>query len=289
MLDRFKKSIEMNCQYQYSFYENDKTSALPHIRSSAWTALVKLFRKDWFFRVWVIQEVVNARKVSVACGSLSVSWEVIVQVSRACQKIGYLGSYTIEGYAPGTDSAIVIDSLKRSKVEANMIELLRRTRTYKASNERDKVFALKGIAIDGQGYSVVDYSLSPEQIFRSVAIHSLSELKSLACLSSAGLRSPPLKLTLPTWVPDWTHNNDNRSVLGTGSRFSAAGSSTPSLKISADESTLIIDGYLIDTITHINSGLRRVQDANVDCNPAALSQQERDLQGIRAHYRDAMG
>lgn len=104
---------------------------LPPVGSKTWTALVNLFKRPWFFRVWVIQEVVMAAKVSVACGSQSVSWEAIVQVARACQKTGYLGPYTIEGNAAGTHSAAVIHLLKEPKQEAGLVELLRLTRSSK--------------------------------------------------------------------------------------------------------------------------------------------------------------
>jgi len=105
--------------------------------------------------------------------------------------------------------------------------------------------------------------------------------KSLVCLSSAGISSTEPKHTLPTWVPDWEHTNDNRSVLGVGSRFSAAGSTTPSLEISADKMTLVIRGFAIDTISHVKGEFYEVELEKPDANPASLARQEQDLLAVK--------
>lgn len=112
MLEILRRSIDISYGYQYNFGQNATDGILPPPSSSAWMGLVKLFQRDWFFRVWVIQEAVNATKVSVACGSESVSWDLIVEVSQACQKNGYLGGYTVDNVTAGTHSAAVINLLK---------------------------------------------------------------------------------------------------------------------------------------------------------------------------------
>jgi hypothetical protein len=145
---------------------------------------------------------------------------LIVQVSLACQKIGYLGAYTIESAAAGTHSAAVIDLLKNPNKKATMMKLLPLTRNYQATDERDKVFALLGIAVDGPKFGLP--GLRYEQVFYNVAHRSLSEMESLTCLSSAGLSSTR-KPGLPTWVPDWTDSNDNRFIIENSPYFSAAG------------------------------------------------------------------
>lgn len=279
MLQRFKRAFSKDSTYEYNINTNTETQTLPTAFNPDWTALVKLFQRAWFSRVWVIQEVVKAKEVSVAFGPMSESWELIVKVSRACQKTGYMGSYTIKDDAPGSQSAIIIDLLKLPKQEITLMELLRLTRHYNASDKRDKVFALMGIATDGDDTGVtIDYTLTVEEIFQSLAVHSLVEKKSLACLSSAGLSSvyPNSEmLTLPSWVPDWTHDNDRVSALGICSGFSAGGSTTPIVKISSDKTTLDISGYLIDTISLMSYGVH--EDEGPKVNPLNETNQEKRM------------
>lgn len=159
--------------------------------------------------MWVIQEAVKARKILVRCGSQDVSWDAIVQVSKACQNAGYLGGYRVENSAAGTHSATVIDLLKKPGREESLMELLALTRSYKATDPRDKVFALLGLAADGQHFDSVNYKTKPAEVYISVARRSLSRQRSLTCLSNAGLTdSPPLsdtrqeRIDVPTWVPN---------------------------------------------------------------------------------------
>jgi hypothetical protein len=262
MLNVFKLSIDINDEYQYHFDQNATDGIMPPVSSSAWTGLVKLFQRDWFSRVWVIQEVVKATKVSVLCGPKSVDWDLIVQVSRACQKIGYLGGYTIESAAHGTHSAHIIDFLKSQGEEATMMKLLPLTRKYKATEGRDKVIALLGMAVDRDKFGPADCHLPYQEVFYNVARCSLSEMKSLDCLSSAGL-STTRKPGLPTWIPDWTDSNDNRFIIGDSPHFSAALTTTPNLQILPDK-TLRIKGYAIGAILHVNHWTRKVEEENIN-------------------------
>lgn len=207
MLEMFKQSIDMNSGYKYHFDRNMEDGIMPPVQSSAWSGLVQLFQRNWFFRIWVIQEAVKAQKILVVCGSEHVSWDVIVQVSKACQEIGYLGAYRIENSAAGTHSAAVIDSLKNSDGAASLMTLLARTRRYEATDARDKVFALLGLAVDSNDFGIADYKIKPEDVYISVARRSLLRKSSLTCLSNAGLVDPPglsdpQPIEVPTWVPN---------------------------------------------------------------------------------------
>jgi hypothetical protein len=193
--------IGINNEYIYDLEGGYKDGLLPPVESLAWTALIKLFRRDWFFRVWVIQEVVSAKNVSVVCGDLSVSWQYIVQVSRASRETGLLGGYTVESPARGTHSAAVIDLLKGPGEGVTLMKLLALTRCYKASNPRDKVFALLGIAADRDWFHQVDYALSTEQVFYSVAQRSLSEKKPFCLSIECWTQHYSIKIATPNMDP----------------------------------------------------------------------------------------
>lgn len=281
MLKRFNLAIEMNSTYQYNLERNMEDGLLPPPMSPLWTALVKLFRREWFFRVWVIQEAVSAKEVFVVCGDLSVSWQHIVQVSRACRETALLGGYNMESPVRGTHSAAVIDLLRKGNEEANLMKLLILTRCYGASDPRDKVFALLGIASDRDSFDQADYAhtMEAKQVFYSVAERSIRQKNPFPCLSSAGLSSTRRQLQLPSWVPDWTNPNDNRVVIGDKDCFHAAGTTTRSLEICKDKKTLRIRGYVIDTISSIIPFTRKVEEEEV--NPALPAEYARIMLGAK--------
>jgi hypothetical protein len=205
MLEMFKASIEMNPRYQYDFNRNvEEGGLMPAVQNPAWTALVNVFERKWFTRTWVIQEAVMAKRVWVQCSSSYVPWDVIVQVSKACQDIGYLGAYTVQSSAIGTHSAMVVDLLKNEKQKSTLINLLTLTRNYEVTEKRDKVFALLGIAVDALDFDKADYDKTNtvQKVYLSVARCSLEKHRSLACLSSAGLSTGKRLPGLPSWVPD---------------------------------------------------------------------------------------
>ena len=123
---------------------------LPSDDSQEWTALVKLFQRPWFQRIWVLQEAVMARKITVVCGSYLVAWDLIYRLALCVQSSGMLGIYQVDPHAPGISCAIVIGKLKIAHEVAHsgewtLLELLRLTRRYNATDFRDKVFALHGV------------------------------------------------------------------------------------------------------------------------------------------------
>lgn len=45
----------------------------------------KLLSKDWFTRVWTLQEVALATKAYLQCGSEVIEWETLAQFNERCQ------------------------------------------------------------------------------------------------------------------------------------------------------------------------------------------------------------
>jgi hypothetical protein len=247
MLNLFMTSINMNSGSQYEFNSNALMGVLPPVFSWAWTPLVRLFQRDWFLRIWVIQEAVMATNVWVQCGTRHVKGEVIVQVSQACQSLGYLGGYTIQNSAAGTHSAAVVDLLKNRREDATLVESLALTRNYGATNLKDRVFVLLGIAVDRDDFDKPKYEgTTIQSVYTSVTKRSLIQHQSLACLSSAGLGSSSLLPDLPTWVPNWAEPNNHQLTMNS-KRFLAAGATTPDVKLYDHDTTLCIRGWIIGT------------------------------------------
>jgi hypothetical protein len=57
-------------------------------RSQYFESLVSLFQREYWRRLWVVQEVTNAIDVTVHCGSSMVPWRAFADISHLCQEYG---------------------------------------------------------------------------------------------------------------------------------------------------------------------------------------------------------
>lgn len=63
------------------FLDRLKTTFQPDM--AQWKAVLSLFKRDYWSRVWVIQETAVATNLDIVCGGLSCKWEVVVAAQNA--------------------------------------------------------------------------------------------------------------------------------------------------------------------------------------------------------------
>ena len=128
--------------------------------------------------------------------------------------------------------------------------LLSTRRPCLATDPRDKVFALVGLANNAQELSP-DYFKSVAEVYSQTAEHILFTDKDLSLLSEVkGLRSGS---ELPSWAPDWRIDPKVTLLASTNSngtkRYHASGTSYPRLTIAKQGKLLSIYGILFDKIS----------------------------------------
>lgn len=102
-----------------------------------------LLCRDWFNRVWIIQEVANAEIAEVVCGSKSVSASVFTLTLSLLKITPHPHCQSILDIMPG--------ALRNSSWWANqrdLYTLLVKFRESKATDPRDSIYALLGISSD---------------------------------------------------------------------------------------------------------------------------------------------
>ena len=105
--------------------------------------LLDLLSRPWFDRVWILQEVAHARSARIFCGPQSVSTRVFrrapivahVEVKQHCQ--------AVLDIMPGISQKRIWWGPNR-----DIVSLLKRFKDSKATDERDKVYALLSISSD---------------------------------------------------------------------------------------------------------------------------------------------
>ena len=146
--------------------------------------LEDILNRPYWRRVWIIQELVAASKVVLRCGFQSLDWDQLIRAS-ACLNIWHadinrqlkeLGSSESVSWRP--HKAHRIDNTRGIQVnkdrQRHLLNLWSTHKTCAASDPRDKVFALLGLADDLNLYDPIpiDYSLPVDTVFHNF-VHAL--------------------------------------------------------------------------------------------------------------------
>lgn len=227
-----------------------------YISDDSWQAFRNLLRRSWFTRVWVFQEVTVSTTVTVRCGSLTVPWE---DICRACNLVEeFQLDIGVENNQPLHTAVLIMhetnSAYSRPKLSypegasaprPNALEdcpimyaspghegnsyprldiMLLMMRWTKATDPRDKVYALLGISSGfSSSYLKPDYSISVAETYvrTAVCIGAMEGIRGLASLSFVQHGSRQLSSDLPSWTPDW-RTPLNAPWLISNSGFTAA-------------------------------------------------------------------
>ncbi|KAF4813032.1 Heterokaryon incompatibility protein 6, OR allele [Colletotrichum tropicale] len=144
-----------------------------------------LMAKEWFSRVWIIQEVANARKASIGCSEGWISAKAFaiappllnVHLSNQCQ--------AVIDIMPGPTRR----QLGRAQ-KTNICSLLWTFRESQASDPRDRLYALLGLASDlrgKEGSIVADYTRSEEALTEDILSYLYADDTSINSTGQLGL------------------------------------------------------------------------------------------------------
>jgi hypothetical protein len=234
--------------------------------------LISHFDRDYWFRVWVIQEVNSAREITIMCGKYKISWSKVEEVqnimahytsqlakiahtepnlNRLAQTIGHRGARKLRAARLGS-----LNNLP------DLHFLLCTFWQFNATDPRDKVFALIGLSsARDDSRLVIDYSSSVRGVYINVGTYILDFSKKLDFICSLPHRTNPFDL--PSWVPDWavaTELMEVRTGLSTFVRtwahdskgsFIAAGGSLPVTEFRQDNQILAAKGISLSCIEYI--------------------------------------
>ncbi|KAK1671701.1 heterokaryon incompatibility protein-domain-containing protein [Colletotrichum godetiae] len=128
--------------------------------------LISLLSETWFTRIWVLQEVSNARAASVCCGRWSIQAYMLDIAAKLIGIVPDDGCQAVMDLFPGPMT-------RRSPRKNILQDLLEKFRKSEASDPRDMVYALLGIASDVSesdlgSLLLPDYSKTEQQLIRDL-------------------------------------------------------------------------------------------------------------------------
>jgi hypothetical protein len=180
------------------------TLGLPGLVSPQWNTLFSVLSRDWFSRVWVIQELVAATMCIFLCGDESIDSSILCRVGKIIEENKLLSS--IRNFDRTRILAVNVNCLAGLKLkrELDFNTLLWSTHMFKASDQRDRIFSLIHMA-SGLTFNtiseLINYRLSTHEVLTKCACISLVQ-DSLDVLCYAQAFGD--LYSLPSWVPHWT-------------------------------------------------------------------------------------
>ncbi|KAI0436917.1 heterokaryon incompatibility protein-domain-containing protein [Xylaria telfairii] len=172
----------------------------------AFELLRRLTVEPWWQRIWVVQEIAIPEKVTIRYGNVIVPWELFVQGAQAMASLDL--NIDIEHKKLLSFFARQVLNVETLRTEwkagngTNLLSLLQKFSDRKATDERDKVYALLGLANE-KDLLIPDYSVGIHELYEKTVISLIKNHRSLAPLSGDLRRKNSQSQGLGSWVPDW--------------------------------------------------------------------------------------
>jgi Heterokaryon incompatibility protein (HET) len=192
---------------------------LPEAWEDSWKALQALLLRPWFHRVWVIQEIAMSKRAIVVCGEQILPWDRLASLAqRLCfaMHMRKLGAVKENIFSAVTVVKRILETnqMRRRVLLGKKNDLLRLLIAYrgcKATDAKDKVFALLGLSKEDAAI-LPDYRRSVKEVYIDIArliFKSAFDASPgtqryvifgiIYSAGSANQHYPPL----PSWIPDW--------------------------------------------------------------------------------------
>jgi hypothetical protein len=154
---------------------------MPTIESPKWKALDAMMALPYFARVWIMQEVVLARHVTVAWGDINFCFSYVRSFARAAmaalKRDRYGGSQLNEN---SIHRVLSITALPR---ECRFEDIIYRVTHRQSRDQRDRIYAILGLVKDGPDIQP-DYSKSVRGVFRDTILQKIALRQKLITLFS---------------------------------------------------------------------------------------------------------
>lgn len=257
-------------------------------------ALGSILSRELWFRVWVVQELSCAPQVTLVYEGLELEWELLSNFLRDEPYFdAFHGIYAGHGFSSGQREfrnkfakvKLIEDQRQRLKgamtnrkdngerVHSTLLDALARFKGMRASDSRDRVYALLGIVTEDHGI-VADYSLTVEQVFQdaTTALINLSSNLDIICQNPCESRNGPRALQqhsesnstgehgFSTYLPSWAAEFDNgpfatepvlfaqRDIFNAGTRTCT----TPCRFADPEKRNLMLQGTVLDRVGPIH-------------------------------------
>lgn len=203
-------------------YSSFNESDVPPDNDPAWKPAADILSRQWFERMWVIQERTVARACVYLCGPYKISSDTLNSLTKNHQFVWELQHSLLANKPQNIDGTMVYlgflsPFMARFHTDKGLTlgEWLCWTSGHKATDPRDRIFALIGLTTDTPT-TFIDYRKDLRQVLIDVGVWLMTR-------GSRGFGSPlnvpsfvnhgHRSFELPSWVPEWKYANDSFFAL----------------------------------------------------------------------------
>lgn len=239
---------------------------LPPTESEVWDAMHSFFSRDWFRRVWIVQELVLGSKVIMMCGDNRLDWEAIYTPALVCaQEAEKSSAATMKHISRSVTPVLSLGKLRRAyhdvqeprrNTQQDLLSLLKDFDHTQATEVRDKLFAFLGLAYDGDDPGFYpDYESSLEDVVHRYAGVFVCRGRGMELLYQAGLSHSWPGSLFASWVPNWVTTTVPRTITTWRSmqgRFCAGSHLWCDLELSPTNETILVSkACIVDRIDSV--------------------------------------
>ncbi|KAI1880607.1 hypothetical protein JX265_000847 [Neoarthrinium moseri] len=158
--------------------------------------------QPWWYRSWTLQEAVLPPQIWFQCSTHKLRWELLKDAFKLLlKKIPKIRYPVYLNMLPVARQLWPLLVLRPGRQWTHFISALNVSKSRLASNRRDKVYALIGLAPTTSPLLTVDYSLQCFEICCALLVEIIHHTGDLCALLRERERErDPL---LPSWAPDW--------------------------------------------------------------------------------------
>ena len=262
----------------------------------AYMAISKLLARPWFRRTWIRHALAAGRKVMVQCGNITIGWNAFKRSSLRATNIRKQlqdnGEYpslpeiqigTMEyltrswTYGKTVLGCVSIPGSFYYFHGGGLLELLLISGDFEATDPRDRVYAVLGLAREpieggddeealfpfvdeGEVFEPlrIDYNSSVSEVYQRLAKHVINRDLNLDILCLVGSLRNAGSTDLPSWTPDWRVPWDS-AACGTGRslfdylhlKFLAASYTRAEKQDQLEIGKLHVKAYMVDEVARL--------------------------------------
>lgn len=233
------------------------------------------FARNWFQRLWVIQEVVLAKSIWFFCGGFTFYWQELAKLSEVyenrVQLLGWSGS--AKRALQGLSTMRLVSFLRGDRVEfqslassafgsqigveeycSSLLTLIQAFAPSSTTDDRDRVYAPLALASQicksaPELQFTPNYEKTVETTFYDVAVFILRQMPTLSFLSLCKPAHINQPRTLPSWVPDLRARSAQKPISWLTNCNATVGWGSPSIPSKLSTINVAHYGPLIHWLT----------------------------------------
>ncbi|KAI1461666.1 heterokaryon incompatibility protein-domain-containing protein [Annulohypoxylon moriforme] len=244
----------------------------PSQKTAEHRILGAFFNHPWFHRVWIVQEAVLAQDAKILIGAWELDWKPFAEAVNVMDAGNIRNPFTLQLRVTGVvseESSAGVDipaALYLCQIQQlpgrreHLFPLLNKSRTRKATNPADHVFAVLGIAGDVENATelssklvAVNYEKPVAQIFRDATWFIILTHATLRPLAAVEILDDPSIPDCPSWTPVWSE--PRRTSAFDYNLFSANANQKMNIQKTGNSNILRASGYPLDSVVSITDPL----------------------------------